>query len=216
MKDETFMLLSMKDSKSVANAMSNETSQKIISYLAEKKEATESEIAKALKVPLPTVHYNIQQLKKAKLVDAKEFFWSKKGKEMLVYKLAKRYIIISPDNSETNLSKLKSLLPVTMLSVVGSGIVYLWQKSQMGLFRATEASSAISDAAKNTAQDAVGKLLPGAETMGKIAAPGTEPLTNLTTEVVSQTIEPNLALWFLSGSLFVILVFLLFSLFKKK
>ena len=108
MKDETFMLLSMKDSKSVANAMSNETSQKIISYLAEKKEATESEIAKALKVPLPTVHYNIQQLKKAKLVDAKEFFWSKKGKEMLVYKLAKRYIIISPDNSETNLSKLKA------------------------------------------------------------------------------------------------------------
>ena len=100
--------------------------------------------------------------------------------------------------------------------MVGSGIVYLWQKSQMGLFRATEASSAISDAAKNTAQDAVGKLLPGAETMGKIAAPGTEPLTNLTTEVVSQTIEPNLALWFLSGSLFVILVFLLFSLFKKK
>ena len=37
MKDETFMLLSMKDSKSVANAMSNETAQKIISYLAEHK-----------------------------------------------------------------------------------------------------------------------------------------------------------------------------------
>ncbi len=216
MKDETFMLLSMKDSKSVADAMSNKTSQKIISYLAEHKEATESEIAKALKVPLPTVHYNIQQLKKAKLIDAKEFFWSKKGKEMLVYKLAKRYIIISPENSETNLSKLKSLLPVTLLSVVGSGLVYLWQKSQMGLFRATEASSAFSESAKNTAQDAAGKLLPGAETAGKIAAPGTDPLTNLTTEVVSQTIEPNLALWFLSGSLFVILVFLLFSILKKK
>ena len=215
MKDDTFMLLSMKDSKSVANAMSNETAQKIISYLAEHGEATESEIAKALKVPLPTVHYNIQQLKKAKLIDAKEFFWSKKGKEMLVYKLAKKYIIISPDSSENSLSKLKNLLPVTLLSVVGSGLVYLWQKSKMGMFRATEASSTFSEATKNTARDAVGKLLPGAEIAGK-AVPGADPLTNLTTEVISQTVEPNLALWFLSGSLFVILVFLLFSLLKKK
>ena len=108
MVDETFMLLSMKDSKNVADAMSNKTAQKIIAYLIEHNESTKSELSKELKVPLPTVHYNIKQLKKAKLIEAKEFFWSKKGKEMLVYKLAKKYIIISPDSSEGTLSKLKN------------------------------------------------------------------------------------------------------------
>jgi DNA-binding transcriptional ArsR family regulator len=201
MKDETFMLLSMKDSKNVANAMSNETAQKIISFLAEHKEATESELSKKLKIPLPTVHYNIQQLKKAKLIDAKEFFWSKKGKEMLVYKLAKKYIIISPDNSENSLSKLKSLLPVTLLSLVGSGAIYLWQKSQIGFARiATD-----TEAAKTVFQETAGKAVPGADVA-----------TNLTSDIITQTIGPNLALWFLAGSLFVILVFLLFSLLKKK
>jgi predicted ArsR family transcriptional regulator len=199
MKDETFMLLSMKDSKNVANAMSNETAQKIISYLAEHKESTESDISKELKIPLPTVHYNIQQLKKARLIEAKEFFWSKKGKEMLVYKLAKKYIIIAPDSSENNLSKLKNLLPVTLLSLVGSGIIYLWQKSQIFT---SKSSRIMSDF---TAQEAVGKALPGAE-----------QAANLTQEVVTQVIPPNYALFFLMGSLFVIFVILMLTLIRRK
>ena len=64
MEDNTFMMVSMKDSKSVADALSNKTSQKILQYLTEKKEATESELAEKLEIPLPTIHYNIQQLKK--------------------------------------------------------------------------------------------------------------------------------------------------------
>jgi DNA-binding transcriptional ArsR family regulator len=196
MKEETFMLLSMKDSKNVANAMSNETAQKIISYLAENKEATESNISKDLKVPLPTVHYNIKQLKKAKLVEAKEFFWSKKGKEMLVYKLAKKYIIIAPDSSENSLSKLKNLLPVTLLSLVGSGIIYLWQKSQnLAIGRENLASEGAS----------IGK-----------AIPGTDQTADLALEAVTQVIAPNYALFFLVGSLFVILILLLSSLLRKK
>lgn len=190
----------MKDSKSVANAMSNETAQKIISYLAEHKEATESDIAKNLKVPLPTVHYNIQQLKKAKLIDAKEFFWSKKGKEMLVYKLAKKYIIISPDNSETSLSKLKSLLPVTLLSLMGSGAIYLWQNAKLS---STKLIGAASDSVMQ--ETAMGK-----------AIPGTEQVADLTQEVIIQTVPPNYAIFFLMGSLSVILFIFLFSLLRKK
>ena len=199
MVDETFMLLSMKDSKNVANAMSNETAQKIISYLAEHKEATESELSKKLNVPLPTIHYNIQQLKKAKLIEAKEFFWSKKGKEMLVYKLAKRYIIISPDSSENNLSKLKTLLPVTLISLVGSGIIYLWQKTKFISLKTT------SDLAGQASEEAVGKALPGSDAAA-----------NLTQEVITQAVPPNYALFFLIGSLFVILMLLLFTLLRKK
>ncbi len=130
MKDETLMLLSMKDSKKVANAMSNETAQKIISYLAENKEATESELAKKLNSPLPTIHYNINQLKNSKLITTKEFFWSKKGKKMPLYQLAKKYIIISPDTSKNNLSKLKTLLPIAILSIAASGAIYLFNKTK--------------------------------------------------------------------------------------
>ncbi len=198
MKDETFMLLSMKDSKAVADAMSNKTAQKIISYLAEHKESTESDIAKELKVPLPTIHYNIQQLKKAKLIEAKEFFWSKKGKEMLVYKLAKKYIIIAPDSSENNLSKLKNLLPVTLLSLVGSGIIYLWQNTRTF---ATKTVSSLSEAQTEVA----GKALPGKD-----------QATDLAVEVATQAVDPNYALVFLMGSLFVILILLLLSLLRKK
>ena len=195
MKDETFMLLSMKDSKSVANAMSNETSQKIISYLAEKKEATESEIAKALKVPLPTVHYNIQQLKKAKLVDAKEFFWSKKGKKMKIFTIAKKFIIISPDSSERTLSKLKNILPVTLLSFIGAGAIHFYQTSKQG------------------AMDIIASDIPAMKIVpmaGKSAA----------SECVAPiTQEPNLALWFLAGALIAIGAGSLFAIannFKQK
>ena len=130
MKDETLMLLSMKDSKQVANAMSNETAQKIISYLVENKEATETELSKKLNSPLPTIHYNVQQLKNAELITTKEFFWSKKGKKMPLYQLAKKYIIISPDTSKNNLSKLKTLLPVTIISILASGAIFLFNKTK--------------------------------------------------------------------------------------
>jgi len=188
MVDETFMLLSMKDSKNVADAMSNKTAQKIIAYLIEHNESTKSELSKELKVPLPTVHYNIKQLKKAKLIEAKEFFWSKKGKEMLVYKLAKKYIIISPDSSEGTLSKLKNILPITLLSLVGSGAIYLYQKTK----------TIVPDIQlKDRAAESFA-------TAGKVAE------QNVT------LMEPNYALWFLGGALFIILTNFLISLFRKK
>ena len=39
MDENTFMLVSMKDSKSVADALSNKTAQKILKYLTENKES---------------------------------------------------------------------------------------------------------------------------------------------------------------------------------
>jgi DNA-binding transcriptional ArsR family regulator len=200
--EKTLMLLSMKDSKSVANAMSNETAQKIIEYLTKKKEATESEIAEKLKVPLPTIHYNIKQLKKAKLIEAKEFFWSKKGKEMLVYKLAKKYIIISPDTSESSLSKLKGLLPVTFLSLIGSGAIYLYQKSKAITLKAIGETTADN-------------------TLATVSSKGIEAPTSMAADSAQEAIpeviatEPNFALWFLTGSLFVIIILYLTKLFRK-
>jgi len=199
MEDNTFMMVSIKDSKLVADALSNKTVQKILKYLTENEEATESELAEKLEIPLPTVHYNIQQLKKANLIKSKEFFWSKKGKKMKIFTLAKKFIIISQDSSENTLSKLKSLLPVTILSFVGAGIVHFYQKSQLITDNILGGAETIS---RDTLTETVGKALPMGETPTKIVS------------VV--TAEPNLALWFLTGSLFAIILVLAFNLIKKK
>ncbi len=184
MEDNTFMMVSMKDSKTVADALSNKTAQKILNYLTENKEATESELSEKLDIPLPTIHYNIQQLKKANLVKSKEFFWSKKGKKMRIFTLAKKFIIISPDSDKSTLSKLKDLLPVTLLSFIGAGIIKIYQSKKY--------------LATNKAADALNEM-------------AAKTFTNMTqTQTTLQ--EPNYALWFLAGSLFVIILTFLFRL----
>ena len=203
MDEETFMLLSMKDSKSVADALSNKTAQKIISYLAENKEATESELSEKLETPLPTVHYNIEQLKKANLVKSKEFYWSKKGKKMRVFTLAKKYIIISPEkSSKSTLKQLKGLLPVTLISVIGAGLIHLFQRSKTSMVARDETFNAITE----QATEAAGK---------QVADAGTNLLTNATNLPTETLAEPNLALWFLLGSLFAIVITLVINKVKK-
>ena len=97
MAKKNFILLSMDDSKikKVSNVISNDSCRKILDFLAEK-EATESEIASNLLIPISTVHYNLQQLMETGLVSADEFHYSRKGKEVQHYKLANKYIIIAP------------------------------------------------------------------------------------------------------------------------
>ncbi len=109
-----FILLSLRDSqaKKLARVINNETSQKIIDYLSEKK-ATETQISEELDIPLSTVHYNIKQLMKAKLVKSDEFHYSEKGKEVNHYTLTGKNIIITP--TEGIKSKLGSLVLVLAL-----------------------------------------------------------------------------------------------------
>jgi DNA-binding transcriptional ArsR family regulator len=92
MAKEKFILVSLKEdeSKQLAQIISNKTSRKILDYLAEK-EATESELAAKLAVPISTVHYNLQALLKAKMIESDEFHYSDKGKEVNHYKSDRQY-----------------------------------------------------------------------------------------------------------------------------
>ena len=197
MEEETLMLLSMKDSKAVANALSNETAQKILSHIAEHKEATESELAEKLKVPPPTIHYNIQQLKKAKLLKSKEFFWSKKGKKMRIFTLAKKYIIISPE--KTSVKKLKGILPITIISVIGAGLIHLFQYSRTSTANRMESINPLADQGM----------------MAKTASDAAEQTLNNTTQITQIVQEPNTALWFLAGALFAIILVFITNKIKK-
>lgn len=125
MPDEPFMLVSLKGDKAkkLAQVMSNPTCTRILDYLAQAKESTESDIAKQLKIPLSTVHYNIQQLVSAKLVIVDEFHYSPKGREVNHYKLANKYIIIAPKDDDPHfLDRLKRFIPVTVLTI-GAAVI---------------------------------------------------------------------------------------------
>ena len=117
---ETFVMVSLEEhqAKELAQVISSDACRKILDLLAAKK-ATESEIAKELGMPLSTVHYNIRNLMQSRLVEAKEFHYSEKGKEVLHYSLANKYVIIAPKGaSESFKSRLKALLPV--IGIVGA------------------------------------------------------------------------------------------------
>jgi len=206
MEEDQFILLSMKDSKVVADALSNKTAQKILSYITENNEATESELAEKLETPLPTIHYNIQQLKEANLVKSREFFWSKKGKKMRVFTLAKKYIIISPDKSKSTLQQLKGLLPVTLISMVGAGIIYLLKKPAL--------ASGTFDTVTAPARAFVGQEL-AEKTADTAMATTTDQLIN-NASLIQNITEPNYALWFLLGSLFTVLVMFIITKIKGK
>src|SRR3989338_3814752 len=116
-KESSFLLVSLKDqdAKKLAQVISSETARKILDHLALKK-STETEIAQVLQLPLSTVHYNLQQLVAAKLVLADEFHYSEKGREILHYALANKYVIIAPDGAKPGiLDKLKTILPAVVI-----------------------------------------------------------------------------------------------------
>jgi len=188
MKNNKFLLLSLdqKESKSLAQTLSNDTARKILDYLTEKEEASASEISKKLNIPLPTVDYNLKQLVKTDLVESKEFLWSKKGREMNLYRLAKKLVIIAPKS--TSLKEIKSLLPITILSIAAAGLIKFFTQSRE-IFQA-------------------GSLDMASKQLAEGAAPG----------VVDYQVIPAIPqywIWFLFGALFVILLVLIFALVKK-
>jgi DNA-binding transcriptional ArsR family regulator len=204
MSKESFMMVSLKGDKAkkLAQVMSNPTCMKILEYLAGK-EATETQIATDLNIPLSTVHYNMQQLAAAKLVLADEFHYSDKGREVTHYKLAKQYIIIAPDDDDPGfLDRLKKFVPVVVITIAVGAVL-----KTMQFFTGTAASSAALSApmdqaaapmayniaadqvaqesarmAVDASADSVGGAAPAL--MAKMAAPVAAPLAN---ETLNQT-----------------------------
>ena len=117
MAKESFLLVSLNEDKAkdLAQVITNKSCRKILDFLADKKDATESEIAKKTKIPISTVHYNLQQLVKGGLVEGDEFHYSDKGKEVVHYKLANKFIVIAPKTTYGFKEKLKSILPVALI-----------------------------------------------------------------------------------------------------
>ena len=110
--------LEAEKSKEVAEIISNKTCRKIIDYLKEK-EASETNIAKTLNLPLTTVHYNIQKLLKNGFIEVKNFFWSEKGNKVNIYKASNKVFVFAQKPSKYMENKLRvvllSLIPALLL-----------------------------------------------------------------------------------------------------
>jgi DNA-binding transcriptional ArsR family regulator len=202
MAEENFLLVSLKEdeAKRLAQVISNDTSRRIIDLLAGRKDATETDIAKHLGLPLSTVHYNLHALVQAKLVQADEFHYSQKGKEVNHYSLANKYVIIAPKDAPESLrSKLRRILPVAVLSLAGAGLVQL-------LFRAKAAIPAreilLSEAAPMLAKSADATVAGAQEAL--IQAP------------VQPWFATNFAMWFLYGAIFAIVAFVVVDWIQRK
>jgi DNA-binding transcriptional ArsR family regulator len=200
MAEEKFVLVSLKEdeAKRLAQVISNDTSRMILDFLAGRKDATETEIAKHLTLPLSTVHYNLSGLMQAKLVQADEFHYSQKGKEVNHYCLANKYVIIAPKDAPEGLrEKLRRILPVALVCTAAAAAVQL-------LWRAPERVMApLPEAAPMLLQKTVAD---------EAAAAGAESVATQNVAEHIAAAQPwfaaNYALWFLYGAMFTILVFI--------
>jgi predicted transcriptional regulator len=188
MTKKNFLLLSLDDvkTKKIANVVNNVTSSKILEYLT-KKEATEGELVKELKLAASTVNYNLKQLVESNLVETEEYHYSEKGKEVKHYKLANSYVIIAPRGStkEDFLEKIKNVLPGFGFLFLGTLGVFLYEKFNSGF--QTAQSSMIMESYDMATESTM--------MMAKTAP------------VVTNTNEPSAFLWFFLGG-FITLIFL--------
>jgi DNA-binding transcriptional ArsR family regulator len=214
-KENTFLLLSLEEEKAkkLSNVIGSDTCRKILDFLANK-DATETEIARELNIPISTVDYNLKQLVDAGLVKAAEFHYSEKGKEVNHYSIANKYIIIAPKTTESLANKLRRILPVVaVVALTGYAIQF---------FSNVQPLANAADTGLYAAKSAV--LDESAATMAPRAAESLQAAGGIATDMASNavqaaTISPWQIMWlFILGGLFALGVYAVYSylLSKKK
>lgn len=196
MDENHFMLVSLEDSKSksISEVLGSKTCKKIITYLSERKEASQKDLSDALSIPMNTLDYNVKKLLDSGFLQKrKNFFWSKKGKKIVMYELSNKSIVISPKKSSSQ--KFKSILPAFILAAVGTFAVWTYQsvKSSIG---------SLSNYASNSASDSSDMFLSKGAEIASASAPVIGDSTNYITSPLSTPIWP----WFLIGALLMIFV----------
>lgn len=232
MAKESFLLVSLKGKKAkkLANVISNETSRKILDFLADRKKATESEISKELSIPMSTVHYNLKHLVDAKLVKADEFHYSEKGKEVNHYSLANKYIIIAPESSTADIrERIKSILPVALIATLTAGALQIYSKARIGMFNAVgDAAPMLTESVKAGGGGGGGIQKIAEEAAVDVATSASSFIAQNASESTAQAITTtaqsscfqgfptNFVLWFLIGTLFTIILFIFIEWIKSR
>ncbi len=210
---EKYLMVSLEEKqvKKLAEVLSNETARRILDNLGDK-EATASEISKALNIPISTVNYNLNNLTEADLIEVKEFKWSPKGREMDIYKLKKRYIIIAPGKRSEIRENLKRILPIGLIGLIVAGFI--------------QVTSRVRFVAQDTVQTVINK--PIVQEAGELAATKSfssgaseainQETINKTVEIIPRIIEQatNNGVYFFIGIMFALILYLIFNWRSKK
>lgn len=189
--EKKFILISMEDkrSKKIAEVLGSKTSKKIIDLLAENSELSEKDISDKLGLALNTTEYNLKKLLESGIVEkTKNFFWSQKGKKIPMYRLSNKSIIISPKSGRIS-SKIKSLLPAVLVSGIGALAIKLFSSQPARDFTQDASEEALLFSAQKSTE------IPIAPEAGNfISLYSTQPWV-----------------WFLAGSLLIIVIFAIFN-----
>ena len=242
MAKESFILVSLEDEKTkkLSQSITNETCRKILNYLSEKEDSTESQISKDLSIPMPTVNYNMKLLVENGLVEINEFHYSRKGREVDHFSLANKMIIIAPKKDDKLLSRLKKLLPVVaIIGVIGYAINFfskplqyvtniipneVMAKSASVVEESTrmivyEADTTLNEVAIDATDTSIQMI---AQEAPKMAVDQVNNVSNNITNTITQTIQVPLlnqtsVYWFLIGAVVaLLLVWLFYYLLNKK
>jgi DNA-binding transcriptional ArsR family regulator len=187
--EKKFILVSIDDkrSKKIAEVLGSKTSKKIIDLLAESSELSEKDISDKMGLALNTTEYNLKKLLESEIVEkTKNFFWSKKGKKIPMYRLSNRSIIISPKSNKVS-SKIKSLLPAILVSGIGAFIIKIFSNEPTFVQDASEQALTFS------------------------APKASEIAITSTGESFISLYSTQPWIWFLAGSLLIITIFAVFN-----
>jgi DNA-binding transcriptional ArsR family regulator len=238
MAKKSFLLVSLNENKAkkLAEVISNNTCRKILDFMAEKKDVTESELAKELSIPISTVHYNMQALLEARLVKSDEYHYSEKGKEVSHYRLANQYVIIAPEGEKELIrEKLKSIIPTALIMGAAAGIIKIF--SGFGAVSQAAAPVMMKAAYDSDIAGAMPAAAPAAEPLmqatramaDEAVAESAPMLEEQAVEVVQQRAPeavnyvqqttsnaPEIALWFFIGAVAGVAVYLLVDYIVKR
>lgn len=207
MANKSFVLMSLKEDKvkKMTQVLNNDTCRKILDYLSNKERATATEISKELKIAMSTVHYNLKQLKDNDLVTSDEYHYSEKGKEVIHYGLANKYIVIAPKEDKGVMDKLKGFLPITLISAASGALIYFLETNWHRLSSLVMGESRLQ----------AGDFSAFQETMMDTEAVA-EPFMRVAETTVSEpTTGMLIAPWFLAGAAFTILIMVAYEFSKK-
>jgi predicted transcriptional regulator len=184
--EENFMLVSLDDekSKAIAEVLASATCKKIINYLAEHKEASQKDLSEKIHSPMNTIDYNMKKLLNSGFIQKrKNFFWSKKGKKIVMYELSNKSVVISHKKSVSE--KIKSIVPAFILTAAGTFAIWTYN-------RITTITRDTGVLTQKSAESYVSSVAPAASDVA----------SNSANIITSQPI----ALWFLFGGMLAIFI----------
>lgn len=212
---DKFIMVSLDEEKAkkLAEVISNDTARKILDYLSDKNEATASEISKQLGIAISTLDYNIKNLIENGLVESKEFKWSSKGRQMDIYKLANKHIIISPRKYSEFKETLKNILPVVLIGI-GVGI-YIEFKTRTK-FMITDTIETITKT-QPIVERTLEKSVAAGQVVGATQSANMQEVVNRSVDIIPRIVEQVSynGVYFIIGVIFAILLYLIIRRLRK-